>query len=191
MRDPKQIFIFNDIELELIKSTFSGDDDTLLYTVRKVLLQFPLTDVERGLIKVSINEPIWRILKKKLLPEISDEFPLGQLPSLLTTLTEVLRVRTEDEVSGEIASKALQIGYLKQQFSVLKDIEGDIEEDIKLSDMAVLEGKNPADAYVSLKAYLFILGYVDPMLEQIKSIAGEKKETVDEAKKRMTRNSAK
>lgn len=186
-RDPNQQFIYNDQELELIKNTFA-ENDTLLYTVRKVLLQFPLTDTEKGLLKMSITPEVWRVLQKRILPEISDEFPLGQLPTLLSTLTEQLKVRTIEEMAPLFASKKLQLDYLTQQFEVLRDL--DAPQPIVLADLGVI-AKDPTDAYVAAHAYLFLLGYIDPMLGFIKAIAGEKKETLEKTKERLTRNSSK
>lgn len=190
MRDPNQVFIFNDEELELIKGTFA-DNEALLYTVRKVLLQFPLTDAERGLIKLSITEPVWKVLKKRILPEISDEFPLTQLPSLLTTLIDQLKVKSVEEMAPLFGAKELEIAYLEQQFTRLADIDATVEEKIKLSDLSKFGRKSPVQIYMDTQAYLFLLGYIDPMLMFIKSIAGTKKETVEEAKQRMTRDSSK
>lgn len=198
MRDPNQVFIFNDEELSLIKNTFA-EDDALLYAVRKVLLQFPLTDGDRALIKSNITEPVWKVLKKRILPEISDEFPLTQLPSILTTLTEHLKVKDVAEMAPLFAAKALEIEYLAQQFDVLKNVDAALPQPINLELLSGIitasdEAQQPqADlqTYINLQAYLFLLGYIDPMLMFIKSIAGTKKETVEEAKKRMTRDSNK
>lgn len=187
MRQPNQIFIFNDHELDLIKQTFA-DNETLLYTVRKVLLQFPLTDVEKGLLKMSITPAVHAVLKKRILPEISDDFPLGQLPSILTTLTEQLKVKTVEEMSPLMEAKVLEMAYLEQQFEVLKDIDADMPQTLKLKDFGTLSGVATTD-YIHLQAYLFLLGYIDPMLGFIKAIAGEKKETVEQAKARMSKNS--
>lgn len=188
-RDIGQQFIFSDDELSLIKNTFA-DNDALLYTVRKVLLQFPLTDAEKNLIKLSITPEVLRVLKKRILPEPSDEFPLGQLPSLLTTLTEQLKVKNVEEMASQFAAKKIEIDYLEQQFAILADVDGQNEVTIMLHDLAKLN-KTPDAQYVHITAYLFILGYVDPMLTFVKSIAGTKKETIEDLKKRMTRDSSK
>lgn len=182
-----QILMFNDVELSLIKNTF-GDNDVLLYTVRKVLLQFPLTDVERGLLKTTMTPELIAVLKKRINPDIAPEFPLGQLPSLLTTLTDSLKAMTPDEMHVHFEAKQLQLDYFAQQFAVLA---GAVEEPIKLADLAVLKGKDDVTRHIHLSAYLFILGYVDPMMSMIKSMAGTKEETADEQKARMTRNSSK
>ena len=190
MRDPNQQFIFNDEELSLIKNTFANND-TLLYTVRKVLLQFPLTEAERGLIKLSITPEVHNVLKKRILPEISDDFPLSQLPSLLTTLTEQLKVKNVEEMAPLFAAKKLEIEYLKQRLDDLKNVDVIVDRrEIVLDDLCQIT-TDAQQTYINIQAYLFILGYIDPMLMFIKSLAGEKEETLEKQKERLTRNSNK
>lgn len=194
MRDKDQVFIFNQEELSLIKNTFA-DNDTLLYTVRKVLLQFPLTDAEKNLIKMSVTPEVLRVLKKRILPEIGDEFPLGQLPSILTTLGESLKVKSVEEMAPLIEAKALEIEYLRQRFASLEAITtgyvGDVVPEFSLASFAKIDISNPTKSYIQLQAYLFLLGYIDPMLGFIKSIAGTKEETAEQQKKRLVRDSSK
>lgn len=195
MRDPNQVFIFNDEELSLIKNTFS-DNDTLLYAVRKVLLQFPLTEQDKVLLRALTPEVI-AILKKRILPEISDDFPLGQLPSILTTLTEQLKVKDVQEMAPLFTAKKLQIGYLEQQFAVLANIDAGTDRSIReenpvrihLSDLANISD-DAQQTFINMQAYLFLLGYIDPMLGFIKSLAGQKAETLEEQKKRLMRDSS-
>ncbi len=182
-----QIFMFNDLELSLIKNTFS-DNDVLLHSIRKVLLQFPLSDVERGLLKTTMTPELIAVLKKRINPDIGPEYPLGQLPSLLTTLTDNLKVMSPEEMFVHFESKQLQLDYFNQQFAVLA---GATDEPIKLAELSVLKGKDNTTRAIHLNTYLFILGYVDPMLIMIKNMAGTKEETPEEQKKRMTRNSSK
>lgn|SRR3990167_706391 len=191
--DKDQQFIFSKDELSLIKNTFAGDD-TLLYTVRKVFLQFPMTEVEKGLVRSTITPEVHRVLKKRILPDIGPEYPLGQLPSLLTTLTNDLKVKDDGEMWPQFKAKKLEIEYLQQQFAVLKDL--DTPQPIKLAEMAVIstDGLPPIDApmnFIQMTAYLFLLGYIDPMLLFIKSIAGQKEETPEEQSARLSRDSSK
>lgn len=187
MPEDNQIYIFNTQELELIKNTFA-ENDILIYTIRKVFLQFPLTEPEKNLIKMSCTPDVISVLRKRILPEIAPVFPLGQLPSILTTLTDNLKVLTPQEMQPHLEAKQLEIKYLEQQFKVL---EGGSEETIKLTHIGTLEGKDPYEQFVHMQAYLFLLGYIDPMLIMIKTIAGSKEESTQKQKERMKRNSNK
>lgn len=185
--------IFNSTELSLIKNTFA-ENDVLLYVLRKVFLGFELTEPERGLIKLSITPMVFEALKKRILPDLSPVYPLGQIPSLLTTLTDQLKSKDVDEMAVQFEAKDLQVSYLEQRFQVLKDIVEDTTTDkqlIDLKDLGDFRGKSPRTQYVEMTAYLFLLGYIDPMLLFIQSIAGTKEETAEKQKERLTRNSNK
>lgn len=187
MPDSKQIYIFSDEELSLIKNTFA-ENEVLLYTIRKVFLQFPLTEVEKNLIKISCTPEVIAVLKKRILPDISPMFPLGQLPSILTTLTDNLKMLTPEEMKPHMEAKLLEIEYLEQQFKVLA---GSTEEPIKLSIIGTLKNKTEYQQFVDMTAYLFLLGYIDPMLIMMRTIAGTKEESLEEQTKRMKRDSSK
>lgn len=193
MVEQNQQFIFNSDELSLIKNTFA-ENDTLLYTIRKVFLQFELTDVEVGLLKQAVTPEVLHVLRKRILPDLSPDYPLGQIPSLMTTLTQQIQVKDASEMQLQFEAKSLEEAYLRQRFEVLEglvnDTVSDIEE-IDLKELGKLEGKGPEQQYTDMTAYLFILGYVDPMLILIKAIAGDKNETIEQQKDRMTRDSNK
>ena len=193
MVENNQQFIFNSNELSLLKNTFA-ENDALLYTIRKVFLQFDLTDKEVALIKTAITPEVRQVLRKRMLPELTPEYPLGQIPSLLTTLTDQLRVKDIEEMKPQFESKLLQENYLKQCFAQLDAIaEGEKVpvSVIGLHELANMDGKPQEQVFVEMTAYLFLLGYIDPMLILVRSIAGEKEETVEKQKERMTRNSNK
>jgi len=193
MVENNQQFIFNSNELSLLKNTFA-ENDALLYTVRKVFLQFDLTDKEVALIKTAITPEVRQVLRKRMLPELTPEYPLGQIPSLLTTLTDQLRVKDIEEMKPQFESKLLQENYLKQCFAQLDAIAMGAKVPasvIDLHELANMDGKPQEQVFVEMTAYLFLLGYIDPMLILVRSIAGEKEETVEKQKERMTRNSNK
>lgn len=112
-----QVFIFNEAELSLIKNTFS-ENEPLLYAIRKVFLQFELNDGDRAMLKL-VNENVLNVLKKRMLPELSNVFPLGQLPSLMSTLTRQLEGKDVRDMALQFKAKQVQIDYLTQQFAVL------------------------------------------------------------------------
>ena len=181
-----QIYIYNSGELSLIKNTFA-ENEPLLYAIRKVLFQFELTDADKALLKL-VNESVLNVLKKRILPEISNVFPLGQLPSLIAILSQDLKVKDVPEIAPQFAIKKLQIAYLEQQFKVLAG--EDVEQKIRLSDMAVIT-EDPEENYINMSTYLFLLGYIDPMLIMIKTIAGNKDETLEQLNTRLKRDSSK
>jgi hypothetical protein len=193
MPEKDQVLIYNSVELSLIKNTFA-ENDVLLYALRKVLLGFELTEPEKGLLRVSITDAVYEALKKRILPDLSPVYPLGQIPSIITTLTELLKVKDVEEMKAHFDAKDIEISYLEQRFTVLKDIIENRETTISLIDLKELgefRGKSPERQYVDTTAYLFLVGYIDPMLIFIKSLAGSKDESIEQQKERLTRNSSK
>jgi hypothetical protein len=188
MRPEKdQVYIFTDDQLSLIKNTFAENDE-LLYAIRNVLLQFPLSEGQTKLVK-SLKPEVIEILRIRMLPELGPKFPLGQLPSLLSTLTEDMKTHDVELMAPKMEAKVKEIAYLEQQFQKLANL--DTEEMLRLKDMGHLMGKSPYQQFVDIAAYLFLVGYIDPSLNMIRVIAGTKQETVEETKKRMHRDSSK
>ena len=194
MVDRNQQFIFNSEELSVIKNTFA-ENEQLLYTVRKLFLQFELTDEEIAHLKSAITPAVVEVLKKRILPDLSPEYPLGQIPSMMTTLTEQLKSRDASEMAAHFEAKILEDRYLRQQFAELERVISDGKKSelppIVLTELGDLEGKDAHEQFVDMTAYLFLLGYIDPMFILIRSIAGDKEETIEQQKQRMTRNSSK
>ena len=189
-RDKDQLFIFSKSELALIKAVFA-DNDALIYTIRKVLLQFPLTLAEEELIRMSVTEPVYDVLRKRILPLMSPDFPLNQIPNILTTITNDLKVKSIDEMIPLFEAKQLEIDYLEQQFRILKDIDYVQESSISLVGLAELKDKTASRQFVDMTAYLFLLGYIDPSMTMIKVLAGQKDETPEQQEARLSKDSSK
>lgn len=182
MPEKDQVFIFNKSELELLNTIFS-DNDILMYTIRKVFLQFPLTDSDKGVLE-QVTPELIRIMKKRILAEPSNEFPFGQIPIFYTTLDEAFKTKIVDDMDKEFEAKELEISYIKQQFAVLEDLTA--KQDIRLSEMPT-----KYDKYVGITAYIYLFKYLDQMLYTIKVLAGKKGETPAEMQKRLNKDSSK
>ena len=182
-----QIFIFNKEELSLIKNTFA-ENEPLLLAIRKVLLQFPLTASDKALLSTGLNEEVIRVLRKRMLPTPSPEFPITQIPNILSILTEKLKHMDAKEMELHFEAIDTMIDYLTQQFAVLA---GGTDEPLKLESLRTLKEKDARQRFIDTNAYLNLMGYIDPMLMTIKVIAGSKDETPEQQAKRMTQNSNK
>lgn len=192
-RDKGQVFIFSDAELDLIKKTFA-DNEELLYAIRKVLLQFDLTEAEKESIKAQVTPEVFAVLKKKLLPEISPDAPFNQLADLRQTLTNDLKTKTPEEMAPLFEAKKLVIQYLEQQ---MEELEGSDtrtvsarQKPISLAKLAVIYDDHYWN-FVNTTARNFILGFVDPMLQGLYVLAGSQNESQEKMKERISRNSTK
>ena len=185
--------MFSDAELQLIKNVFS-DNEELLYAIRNVLLQFPVSDAEKETIKAQVTPEVLAVLKKKLLPEVSPDAPFTQLADLRQTLTNDLKTKTIEEMAPLFAAKKLELDYLQQQFGILNEAVNsfisDLPRPLTLDDLAVLTD-DAYQNYVNTTARNFILGFIDPMLRDFLILAGRKNDSVEKTKLELTRNSAK
>jgi len=188
MRDKNQVLFFSESELTLIKNVF-GDNDELLYAIRNVLLQFPLSKAEQEMIDAQITPEVYAVIKKRIFPYLNPDAPLSQLGDYRSLLTEDLKNKGPEELAPLFAARMLEMRYIEQQLAQLIGLE--TVNPIQLNDLRSLEDKDDFTRYVEAKAYLDILGYVDPQLNHLKVIAGTKSESIEKQKDRLTRNSSK
>lgn len=180
--------MFSDADLSLLKKTFSENDD-LLYAIRNVMLQFPLTEAEKDMMRTQVTPEVYRLIKMKLYPEVDPSAPLTQLADLHQTLTNDLKVKTPEEMEPIFEAKMTEMAYLKQQVAAIADL--DAAQPLKLDDMRLREGMSAREAFVATSVRNFILGFVDPMLRDLKVLGGASDEPLYKQKERLTRNSAK
>ncbi len=190
-REKGQTLMFNTAELSLIKTVFADNED-LIYAIRNVLLQFPVSDAQRETLK-QVTPEVFAVVKKRIFPDLDPEAPLFQLSDLYQSLNPDLKGKSPDELELIFASKQLQIEYLAQQFEALEAITRDAVANcpIQLAEMALLKGKPFTQAYIDTSARNYLLIHVDSFLNHIKTLAGQVSETKEEQAKRLTRDSTK
>lgn len=194
MRQKNQILLFSDAELSLIKNTFADEaGEEVLYLLRDALLQFPMTVDEKKRLKGVMNSEVYRIVRKRLLPQIDKESIMGNSGDLWQSLTNDLKSKTVDDMAPLFKSKELEIKYLEQQFDYLMDVERDFVPEIVLDDLKKISDVRAEMHlwYINTTARNFIIGYVEANLLMLKSLAGQKSESLEEAKKRLSRDSSK
>lgn len=191
-RDKGQVFVFNEAELKLIQATFA-DNEALIYSIRKVLLQFPLTAPEKELVKQSMTPEVYAVVKKKIYPEIDPDAPLTQLSDYRSLLTQDLKTKSTADLRVVLKARQTEIDYLHQQMEALKDVDVEQKGGIRLADLRSNLTTSPSlieDTHADLMAYLNLLGYIDPQLQLLKVIAGTKEETIEQKRNRMTKDSS-
>lgn len=189
-RQEGQKMRFTDNELSLMKSVFADNED-LLFIIRKVLLQFELTSLERETLDKQLSDNMYELLRKTFLPTIDPDAPLFQLTDLVMSLTNDLKGRSQDEMYSQIIAKELEIRYLEQQFEVLKGNR--LLEGINLKDLGRLSGvrSKGLEEYENITARNYILSYIDSNIQQLKFLAGKKEESVEETVNRLQKDSTK
>ncbi len=177
---------FTDAELSLMKSVFAENTE-LLYILRKVMLQFPLTEMEDVKLRTAMTEPVYKLVCKTFLPSLDPEAPLFQLTDMYIGLQA--DIRGGPEVAWpSIVAKELEIEYITQQLKAVKDTS--CPQPVKLSKMTELKGKKDK-VWSSITARNYIISFIDSNIQQVKFLAGLKSETVEETKIRLEQASTK
>lgn len=189
VRETGQVLIYNSKELALIKNTFA-ENENLLYTIRKVLLQFPLSDIEKMTLKAAMTPELFNVVKKRLFPDIDPDAPLTQLGDLYQSLNNDLKVKDPLSMAPLFAAKKIEIEYLAQQFEALQNIDNPVVAFIVLDNLKYITDDMEQN-YVNTTARNFLLSYIDSFLNLLKNLAGAKEETPEEQTKRLARDSSK
>lgn len=172
---------WSDAELELIRNTFSGEGEKLLYYIRNVFLQLP-NEAPKDL-----SPEVIGIVRKQMLPQLSIDAPLKMQADLAVSLSMIKDLPLDAAI---LRIKAWDIAkeYLKQQFDVLT---GGNEEKIRLSDLLEKGEKTDAERFIDLFAWQILAnGYVEDCLLNL-SIMAKPVETADQETARLKANSTK
>lgn len=182
--------MFTKADYALFKAAFHNNEE-LVYLVRKVLLQFPLSMEEKKQIKAQITPEIWALLKKRICPDLDADAPMGQLADLRLTLSTDLSKYGVEGMGPLFEAKQLEIDYLEQQFELLKDVDSNLVEVIKLEDLKVLKGKGPYFQYVHTTARNYLLTFIQQMLVLVQALADTPEVSEEQRKEKQKKNSSK
>lgn len=183
----RQTMRFNDAELSLIKNTFAENDE-LLKAMRKVFLQMPLDVIDKDLLAVFKSKELLAVVRKAWLPELEADAPFHQLVDLMMTID--LKEKNPDEAYPHILARVQVINYLEQQLQVLETLDASKVEFI-FADLAKVNGTGALSAYIDLTARNTIIGHTEMQLDQMRLLAGQKDETLEQTMKRLQQNSSK
>lgn len=184
MRQKDQKLRYSDVELSLIKNTFAGDD-TYLYAVRKFMLGMELEEGEKKVIS-SLSDDLKKLLQKVFLPSIDGDSPLFQLVDMSMSLREEMKGLSYDEKRLLIEAKDLEINYIRQRIEILNGLIPSYV--ITLGELSDLSSDN---AVVNITARNYLLSYIDSFCNELKILAGQKEESVEDTLKRLQKASNK
>ncbi len=187
---PQKIRYSND-ELQLLKNTFV-DNEQLLKSVRKVMLQLDLPESEDVLLRKIMTDKLAALLRKMFLPEIDGDAPLHQVIDLWMTV----EIKDKDPEFAYVLLKSREklIEYLDQQLKVLSNKKTDIKIILDDNKGISTKGRMMADCeqlYINITFRNTLIGHIEQQLDQIRMLAGRKEETPEETLKRLHQNSSK
>jgi len=180
-----------DAELSLIKNTFADNDD-VLKAVRKVMLQMPLDAVDLAvLIPFKGNTELLALVRKMFLPTLDSKAPITQVVDLWMTLK--VDDKSPEEAMPFIIARSQLIEYINQQLNELAEV-GNERPVAKLDFNSFTPSDLTQDAqviYANLLVRNTMISHTEQQLNQLRFLAGQKEETLEETKKRLTENSSK
>ena len=159
-------------DVEIIKGMFK-DNDALVYAIRKFLLQFRMTDLEKQMVNNLKPEEI-AILRKEILPDM-EEGPIGSVNDNWGGI----EYTHPDMVYPGLLVREKSIDYLFQQLNALG--KGTSDGTIKLRQLAVRPSSmSPLDAFISHAARQGCKNQVDRNLMSLFLVANQESKTVKE-----------
>jgi hypothetical protein len=186
MNKPQQLR-YTDEELSLLNGAFGGKTDLFLL-LRKFFLQGELTPREEGGIR-GFSPAIIAILKKTFLPEIDFETPVGQVIDIWMT------VPTKDislaDVNIVMKARKIVVDYIKGRLTSLEYKIARDEKEIDFSSLEYNDKKTPEQALIDLSARNSLINHIEGNVSQLWVLAGQTKETPEQIKRRLFKDSAK
>jgi len=179
--DANQITRFSKGEMELIRNTFGGDGEQILYQIRNVFMQFESEPPK-------LHKDVLAVLKKMILPELDIDVPLGQQADNYISLSNINQI-PPDVAFLHIKAKDIVVNYLKQQFA---ELESGKLGTIILEDLKKPEGKTDEERFTSMMAFTFLVNaYIDSCLLNLKTLANQTEKTEEQLKEEAKANSTK
>lgn len=178
---------YSDAELALINATFA-ENDTLLKRMRKVFLQMTLTEEDKKILSVLNKPELLAIIKKTFMPEVDVEAPIGQnIDLLMLSKTEGKDpIEAQRELDGRIRfQKVINKGIERLQTLSTYGTEDIVDYSPSLNRLTAEED------IIQLNVRNSVLTHTEQMLLQLKLLAGIKKETLEETKSRLAKDSTK
>ncbi len=187
-KNARQQMRINDIELGALKSVFAENDD-VIYAARKAMFLMDLDADDIKILKVFSAPDIQAVMSSILMPTISAEIPLGQNIDLWMSIKDIKEM-DEWHTGSEIEGRLKLVEFIKRGLANLANPSKkgspdvvDYKPVVIMSELSrVLSDMIARNTYIT---------HVEQQLNQIRALAGMKKETVEETKARLAKNSSK
>jgi len=183
MEKQKQERRITDAEMNLLKTTFA-ENEPLLKMMRKAMLGLSMTQDEQDVVMYLFrnHSELSALIRKMFIPEITGNDPLGQQIDLWMTIDN--KDRTVDELHMHLMARAKVLSMLEDG---LKDLTAP-HADNRISFAPTGNVYEDIIWYIARNTYV---NHVESRLLEIKILAGQKEETVDETKNRLSKDSSK
>lgn len=176
----------NEQEIELIKKTFA-DNEPLLKLMRALFFGLEVSKAEKDtILSTFASDELRAIMWKRFLPSLSKDLPIGQAADVWLGVEGMVFGAHRDQIEQAVEYKELSIKMTQQALELLEN------PDAHVMDVSYGTKKHPGDALqVNLLARNQYIRHIESQLMFLFIIAGQKTETVADAKKRLQQSSSK
>lgn len=175
-----------DNDIALIKAVFS-ENDGLLFTMRKLFFGAELTLDEKELIKNTFaDKAIIEVFQRKLYGLNNYETEIGHINDFWLGAETQIFGASRDTIYQTISSKERILENFEKALALLSNPDG---ERVDISKMKMSLEADPLG--VGLMVRILYMKAMELALHSVKTIAGTKAESVEEAVKRLAKNSSK
>lgn len=180
---------FTEEELLTIRNTFK-DNQSLLKTIRKVMLQLPLNVVDLSILEITFkNKAVQKVVRKILLPTIDSEAPITQVIDFWLTIP--LKEMPPEVATLHIQSVKLWRDYTDQQLKVFETGKYQEEQEIKLKDLEDIKDKLNDNMYIDMLARNTIINNTEQQLNGLLVLGSLEHKTDEEIAEDRKKNSNK
>lgn len=179
--------MYSNKDIDLIKSVFAENDE-LLVMLRKLFFGAKLTAGEKKIIVSTFENPeVVEVLRRKVYGTNNFETPIGQLSDFWLGVESQIFGASRDTIYQAIKSKELVLSMFVKGFDLLKNPDG---ERVHVN-VPVSVDLNADPLGVEMIARSLYMKAIESALHAVKTIAGMKSETAEQAVKRLQADSMK
>lgn len=176
--------MYNDKELEIIKSTFAENEE-LLIVLRKLFLGAKTLKAEKELVKGTFSKPeLVKVVQRKIYGQLDVEVPIGELNDFWLGAETQIYGAEPHVIKQTVESKAKVLEMFTKAVELLADPDGEpVSIDYSLES---LESDPLQSGLVARNLYIKA---IETALRTLQIVAGQKTESVEETKKRLKQDS--
>lgn len=176
--------MYNDKEIELLKATFA-ENDFLLLAIRKLFFGGELTDEQKKVIVATFkSKEVRGVFQRKVYGLNNLDTPVGQLSDFWLGAEKQIFGASKDTIKQALHSKARVLAMFEQAFELLTNPDG---EKIKI-DYSIEEDDELGIGLIARNMYMQA---IETSILTIKTIAGQKSESVKDTVARLKQDSTK
>lgn len=177
--------MYSEKDIQTIKSVFT-ENDVLLVAIRKLFFGATLTGEEKDMIRSAFsNSAVVEAFRRKVYSINNLGTPIGQLSDFWLGTESQVFGSNPDTIKQALLSKELVLQMFTKSFDLLTNVDGE-----QVSVDVVVDTENDPLG-IKLIARNLYMKAIETALLAMKTIAGTKTETAEQAIKRLTKDSSK